>query len=133
MEARVVLIRHSDSPADDRVVSFLRMCGVEPEFRHPFKGEPLESPDESVAAGVLYGGPFNVFETERHPFLKDEHRWAEGCMKRGIPLLGICQGTQEPAEQDRLRALHDARQHDWFMGFLERFLGQRLPAAALSA
>lgn len=50
MEARVVLIRHSDGPDDDRVVSFLRMCGVEPEFRHPFKSEPLGSPDESVAA-----------------------------------------------------------------------------------
>jgi len=90
MEARVVLIRHSDSP-------------------------------------------FNVFEAERHPFLVDEHRWAEGCMNRRIPLLGICQGPHAPAEQDRLGAIHDARQHDWFMGFLERFLGQRLPAAALSA
>jgi len=46
-------------------------------------------------------GPFNVFETERHPFLKDQHRWAEGCMKRSIP-LGICQGAHAPAEQDRL-------------------------------
>jgi hypothetical protein len=47
-------------------------------------------------------GPFNVFETERHPFLEGEHRWAEGCMNRSIPLLGICQGPHAPAEQDRL-------------------------------
>jgi hypothetical protein len=78
-------------------------------------------------------GPFNVFETERHPFLEGEHRWAEGCMNRSIPLLGMCQGPHAPAEQDRPGAIHDARQHDWFMGFLEQFLGRRLSAMALSA
>jgi GMP synthase (glutamine-hydrolysing) len=46
---------------------------------------------------VIHGGPFNVFETGRHRFLIDEHRWAEQCMARGVPLLGICQGAQSIA------------------------------------
>jgi GMP synthase (glutamine-hydrolysing) len=68
-----------------------------PEIRYPFKGDALGAVDGSVAASVIYGGPFNVFETDRHPFLNDEHRWIEQCMARGMPLLGICQGAQSTA------------------------------------
>ena len=97
MPKRVVLIRHNDNPADDRVVSYFRGRGIEPELRHPFKGDALGDIDGSVAAGVVYGGPFDVFETERHGFLNDEHRWIEQCIALGVPLLGICQGAQSIA------------------------------------
>ena len=97
MPERVVLIRHGEGPSDDRVATFFRSKGVEPELRHPFKGDHLGEVDGSVAASVIYGGPFNVFETERHPFLKDEHRWVEQCIANDVPLLGICQGAQSVA------------------------------------
>jgi len=42
MPKRVVLIRHGDDPADapddDRVVSYFRGRGIEPEIRRPFMG-----------------------------------------------------------------------------------------------
>ncbi len=97
MAGRVVLIRHGEGPADDRVVTYFRSRGLEPELRYPFKGDRLGDVDDSVAASVLYGGPFDVFEADRHPFLIDEHRWAAQCMALGIPLLGICQGAQSIA------------------------------------
>jgi GMP synthase (glutamine-hydrolysing) len=97
MTERVVLIRHGDDPDDDRVVSYFRGCNIEPEIRRPFRGEALGDVDGSVAASVVYGGPFNVFETGRHGFLNDEHRWIEQCMARDVPLLGICQGAQSIA------------------------------------
>jgi GMP synthase (glutamine-hydrolysing) len=95
--ARVVLIRHGDEPDDDRVVSYFRFHGIEPEIRKPFKGEALGEVDPGVIGSVLYGGPFNVFEEDRHPFLHDENRWIEQCMARDVPLLGICQGGQSIA------------------------------------
>jgi GMP synthase (glutamine-hydrolysing) len=94
MSKRVVLIRHGDDPADDRVVSYFRGRNIEPEMCQPFKGDKLGDVDGSVAASVVYGGPFNVFDTDLHGFLKDEHRWIEQCMARDVPLLGICQGAQ---------------------------------------
>ena len=97
MARRVVLIRHNDGPFDDRVQSFFQARGIEPENRFPFRGEALERPDESVAASVIYGGRFNAYETDKHPFLIEENRWAEDCMARGIPLLGICQGAHQIA------------------------------------
>ncbi|MFO1059392.1 MAG: hypothetical protein U1E53_20790 [Dongiaceae bacterium] len=95
--ARIVLIRHGDEPDDDRVVTWFRFHGIEPEIRKPFKGEPLGAVDSSVIGSVLYGGPFNVFEEARHPFLHDENRWIADCIARQVPLLGICQGAQSIA------------------------------------
>ena len=94
MDRRIVLIRHGDDPADDRVVTYFRSRNVEPEIVRPFKGEALGDVDGRVAASVIYGGPFNVFDTDEHPFLLDEHRWIEQCIARDVPLLGICQGAQ---------------------------------------
>ncbi|WP_417516027.1 glutamine amidotransferase-related protein [Minwuia sp.] len=50
-----------------------------------------------MAGTVLHGGPYNVSETARHPFLKDEDRWIAACLKAGLPMLGICQGAQQIA------------------------------------
>ena len=97
MTARVVLIRHDDGPADDRVVTWFRSRNIEPETVRPYRGEALGSAADGVAASVVYGGPFNVFETEKHPFLLEEHRWIEECLTHDVPLLGICQGAQSIA------------------------------------
>ena len=97
MSNRVVLIRHDDSPDDDRVVTWFRAQNIEPEIVRPYLGESLGAVRDGVAASVVYGGPFDVFETERYPFLLEEHRWIEECLAEDIPLLGICQGAQSIA------------------------------------
>ena len=97
MSGRIVLIRHGDDPPDDRVVQWFEAHGHSPEILRPCRGEALGDADGTVAASVVYGGPFNVFEEDRHPFLNDEARWIERCMANGVPLLGICQGAQQIA------------------------------------
>ena len=95
--ARFVLVRHGDDPDDDRVVTFFRAKGIEPDIRRPFKGEGLGEFDQSVAGSVIYGGPFNVFDEDKHAFLDDEARWIRQCIDADVPLLGICQGAQQIA------------------------------------
>lgn len=97
VDRRIVLIRHGDDPADDRVVTYFRSRNVEPEIVRPFNGEVLGDVDERVLASVVYGGPFNALDTDEYPFLVDEHHWIEQCMERDVPLLGICQGAQSIA------------------------------------
>lgn len=94
---RIVLVRHESDPDDDRITTFLRSKNIEPKIVRPYRGEHLGKPDSSVVASVVYGGPFNVYEEEKHSFLHAENRWIEGCIKREIPLLGICQGAQSIA------------------------------------
>lgn len=97
MERQVVLICHGDDPTDDRVVTYFRSKNVEPRIVRPFKGERLGTVSRQVAASEVYGGPFNVFDTEKDPFVLDGHRWIEQCITQDVPLLGICQSAQSIA------------------------------------
>ena len=94
---RVILIKHESNADDDRIVTYFRNRNIEPEIVRPFLGERLGTVDSSISASVVYGGPFNVFEEDKHPFLHEENRWIEGCLKHQVPLLGICQGAQSIA------------------------------------
>ncbi len=97
MARKLVLVRHGDDPPDDRVVTFAIGAGFEPVMCRPFKGEALPEVSSDVAGSVIYGGPFNVFDEDKYPFLHDEADWIRACMARDIPLLGICQGAQQIA------------------------------------
>ncbi len=98
MTKRAVLVRHNDGPLDDRVASYFSLNGCTIDVRHPFLGESLEGVvEDDVAGTVVYGGPFNVYETDKHPFLNEEYRWIDACLTAGIPVLGICQGAQQIA------------------------------------
>lgn len=59
----------------------------------PLDGEPLPPPGD-VAGAVLMGGPMNVDEVERYAALDDERRWVEQALELGLPLLGVCLGSQ---------------------------------------
>ncbi len=97
MAKRVVLVRHGDDPPDDRVFTYLQQNGFDVHISKPFRGDKPGALDDDVAGSVIYGGPFNVFEKDKHPFLKDEHTWIEQCIHKNVPLLGICQGAQSIA------------------------------------
>ena len=97
MRNELVLIRHSDEPADDRVFTYARMNGLVPIEKFPFRGDRLGEPTENTLGTVVYGGMFNVFEEEKHPFLHEENRWIRACMDANLPVLGLCQGAQQIA------------------------------------
>lgn len=43
---------------------------------------------------VLLGGPMNVYEEDRYPFLMDEDLFIKEAIQRGKRILGICLGAQ---------------------------------------
>ena len=97
MANRVLIIRHGEDPPDDRVNTYLHLRGFEPITIRPCDGDAVPQLDGSWAGSVVHGGPFNVFEEQQHPFLREEHRWIAQCIERDLPLLGICQGAQSIA------------------------------------
>ncbi len=109
---RVLLVRHGDEPADDRIVTWLTQASYEIDSRKPFAGDLLGDPGDDLAGTVIYGGPFNVYETEKYPFLKEEYRWIDACLKADVPVLGLCQGAQQIAYH--LGAWAGPRDHEIF-------------------
>jgi len=43
---------------------------------------------------VFLGGPMNVYEEDRYPFLKEEDLFIKEAIQRGKSILGICLGAQ---------------------------------------
>jgi GMP synthase (glutamine-hydrolysing) len=88
------LVRHGAGPTDDRVVNHLVLNGLIPDIRRPWQGDLLGEVTDDLAGTVIYGGMYNAYDTDRHPFLKEEYRWIGAALEAGIPVLGICQGAQ---------------------------------------
>jgi len=56
-------------------------------------GDPLPKLDP-LNLIILLGGPMNVYEEDRYPFLKDEDLFIKETIQRGKFILGICLGAQ---------------------------------------
>ena len=56
-------------------------------------GVRLPKPDDFTHI-VLLGGPMNVYEEDRYPFLKHEDLFIKEAIQRGKSILGICLGAQ---------------------------------------
>jgi len=57
--------------------------------------EDLSFPDiEDVDMLVIMGGPMNIYEEDRYPFLVAEKELIKACIHEQKPVLGICLGAQ---------------------------------------
>ncbi len=64
---------------------------------------------------VILGGPMNINEEERYPWLREEKKFIKTALKQGKTILGICLGAQLIA--DCLGAQVDTNKHKeigWF-------------------
>jgi len=59
----------------------------------PLEGESLP-PHEEVGGALVMGGPMNVDETDRYPGLLEIREWLAEAVRRELPVLGICLGSQ---------------------------------------
>lgn len=60
-----------------------------------FGRDPQSEPDlEGYAGLIVLGGPMGVYEAAKFCHLKFEMKKIEEALKRGIPVLGICLGSQ---------------------------------------
>ena len=57
--------------------------------------DPLRAFQPGQLSGlVVLGGPMNVDEVDRYPFLADEVTWIQHAIAARLPVLGICLGSQ---------------------------------------
>lgn len=68
--------------------------GFDVRVAEPWKGEALPELSGDEAGIMLMGGPQYVTELDDAPYLKKEMRFAERAMKLGVPVVGVCLGSQ---------------------------------------
>ena len=94
MSHRIVLVTHNRTRKDDRAADQLAALGYTLDWKTPSDGDALGEFTDDVAGTVVYGGKYCVSDIPALPFMQQEIRWLEACMKAGVPVLGACQGAQ---------------------------------------
>lgn len=62
-----------------------------------YKGEPLPRPEDFDLLFIM-GGPMGIGDTEIHPWMQEEKKFIELCIKKGKNIIGICLGAQMIAD-----------------------------------
>ena len=90
----IYFIKHIDIEGPGTLGSFFEAKGYKTKIVDLGAGEKLPKLTNDVEAVVVLGGPMNVYEEEKYPFLKEEDKFIKQILKDEIPFLGICLGSQ---------------------------------------
>jgi GMP synthase (glutamine-hydrolysing) len=94
MSKPIIIIRQVPHESAGTLETALAKAGVEFQYLDMFQEYPGSFDCEQSLGLIVMGGPINVDEVEKYPFLADEIQWIRQTVEAGKPLLGICLGSQ---------------------------------------
>lgn len=90
----VLVIQHAEPEPMGRLEPICRELGIAWHLCRPYAGEAVPPATQPYDGVILLGGPMNVDETDRYPFLADEVKLLQQAIRRQLPTFGICLGAQ---------------------------------------
>jgi GMP synthase (glutamine-hydrolysing) len=94
---------------------FFLEAGLEFRYLELFSQAPPRFDPDRAAGLVILGGPMNVDEVDRYPFLRSEVAWIREAVVREVPVLGICLGAQLLAKSLGARIYQNAvKEIGWY-------------------
>lgn len=93
-ENTIYVIEHWELAEPDFGHRHLVARGFDIRTVEPWRGQALPRLTGEEAGVMVMGGPQYVTEMDAAPYLRDEISFAEQAMAQGIPLVGICLGSQ---------------------------------------
>lgn len=88
----LLVVRHAPWEGPHRIVD--AFDGVPLRMVDALEPGAVLPPHHDVRAAVLMGGPMSVNDTDGHPGLGAELAWVREALALGLPMLGICLGSQ---------------------------------------
>lgn len=90
----ILIIKHVVIEGPGIIEDFFKAKGYTLNTIELEKKDKLPSNFQDIEAVIIMGGPMNVYEEAKYPFLKDEDVFIKKIIESKIPLLGICLGGQ---------------------------------------
>ncbi|MBN1353980.1 MAG: type 1 glutamine amidotransferase [Candidatus Omnitrophica bacterium] len=90
----ILMIKHVANEGPGLIAKFFENSPYRVKTIELYNGDKLPESVAGIEAIIVLGGPMNVYEEEKHPFLKSEMHFLKDAIKMQIPLLGICLGAQ---------------------------------------
>jgi len=94
MTKEIVFLKHIDLEGPGTLELFFRKSGFKIDILDLEAGDKIPKDVHRLAAVVSLGGPMNVYEEDKYPFLKQEDIFIKKILQLNIPFLGICLGSQ---------------------------------------
>jgi len=91
---KVLIIKHVENEGSVTIGEYLKKNKIEAKTIELWRGEELPADLSDISSVVCLGGPMNVYDEDKHPFLKKEDVFIKEAMKKGIPFFGVCLGAQ---------------------------------------
>lgn len=112
---KVIIIKHIGIEGPGTIADFLDNNNIPYKIIDIFDGESLPNSISDVSAVVVLGGPMNVYEEGKYPFLKEEDKFLREVIKKDIPTLGFCLGAQLIAKaKDAAVRRNPEKEIGWF-------------------
>lgn len=90
----ILYIKHIDIEGPETIQPFFEAHGFASETLELYNGDPFPGTLTQIDAVICLGGPMNVYEEDKYPFLRPENHFIQQVLKARIPYLGICLGSQ---------------------------------------
>ncbi len=90
----ILIIKHVTYEGPGTIEDFFKKEGFDLKTVELSKGDMLPQDLSNLEAVISMGGPMNVYEEDKHHFLKNEDVFLKKAIKNEIPFFGICLGSQ---------------------------------------
>ncbi len=90
----VLFLKNITIEGPGTIISFLDQYYIPYEIVDLSKSIMVENDISSYGAVIVLGGPMNVYEEDRYPYLQYEKQLIKKCLDQHIPFLGLCLGSQ---------------------------------------
>lgn len=112
---KVLILQHCASEGPGTIGSFLSSRGVGTKIIRLYDGVRIPSNAFEFDGIISMGGPMNVYEEEKYPFLRDETYLLKRAMQLKIPILGVCLGAQMIAKAAGAKVVRSPKEEiGWF-------------------
>jgi GMP synthase (glutamine-hydrolysing) len=90
----VIALQHTACETPGTIEDALAEARIAVRSVRIYAGDPVPSSLDSADGLIVMGGPMGVYEHDRFSFLRHEVRLIEQALSNGLPVLGVCLGSQ---------------------------------------